>query len=120
MLEALGVPTNRIMSQVFFFSSALAGVAGALSAPTLSVNLGLGTNTILNAFNVVILGGLGNYAGALLGSLLVGELNSIAVVFFPNFSSLVVYFLVLIVLIFRPYGLLGRNEGRIEDIGEGQ
>jgi branched-chain amino acid transport system permease protein len=119
MLESVGVNTNRLFSQVFIFSSFLGGIAGALAAPMVSVDLAMGTEILLNAFVVVIVGGLGSVAGGLIGALIVGELQSFGVLILPEISSVIIYVVMLLVLIFRPWGLMGKAEGRVEDEGVG-
>ena len=95
------------------------GLAGALSAAFVAVDLTMGTEVLLNSFVVVILGGLGSVAGGLLGAVIVGELKSFGVMILPQISSVLIYLVMFIVLIVRPWGLLGKTEGRVEDEGVG-
>jgi len=110
MLGALGVDVSTLYTQVFAFGSWLAGLAGALAAPTIAVALGMDGDVLINAFVVVVIGGLGSFAGSLISSLLVGELQSFGILIFPAISIVLLFALMAVVLIVRPWGLLGRPE----------
>jgi branched-chain amino acid transport system permease protein len=110
MLGALGVDVSKLYTQVFVFGSWLAGLGGALAAPTIAVALGMDADVLINAFVVVVIGGLGSFAGSLISALLVGELQSFGILIFPSVSIVLLFALMAVVLIVRPWGLLGKPE----------
>ena len=110
MLGALGVDVSRLYTQVFAFGSWLAGLAGALSAPTIAVAIGMDGDVLTTAFVVVVIGGLGSFAGSFVSALLVGELQSFGILIFPAISIVLLFALMAVVLIIRPWGLFGSAE----------
>ncbi len=110
MLGALGVDVATLYTQVFVFGSWLAGVGGALSAPTVAVALGMDGDVLTTAFVVVVIGGLGSFAGSFISALLVGELQSFSILIFPAASIVLLFAIMAVVLIVRPWGLLGHPE----------
>jgi branched-chain amino acid transport system permease protein len=110
MLGALGVDVATLYTQVFVFGSWLAGVGGALSAPTVAVALGMDGDVLTTAFVVVVIGGLGSFAGTFISALLVGELQSFGILIFPAVSIVLLFAIMAVVLIVRPWGLLGHPE----------
>ncbi len=110
MLGALGVDVSKLYTEVFVFGSWLAGLAGALAAPTVAVALGMDGDVLINAFVVVVIGGLGSFAGSLISALLVGQLQSFGILIFPAVSIVLLFAIMAVVLIVRPWGLLGRPE----------
>jgi len=110
MLGALGVNVAVLYTQVFVFGSWLAGLGGALAAPTVAVALGMDGDVLTTAFVVVVIGGLGSFAGSFISALLVGQLQSFGILIFPTVSIVLLFALMAIVLIVRPWGLLGRPE----------
>jgi branched-chain amino acid transport system permease protein len=110
MLGALGVNVAALYTQVFVFGSGLAGLAGALSAPTVAVALGMDADVLTTAFVVVVIGGLGSFAGSFISALLVGLLQSFGILVFPAVSIVLLFAIMAVVLIVRPWGLLGRPE----------
>ena len=110
MLGALGVDVATLYTQVFVFGSWLAGLAGALSAPTVAVALGMDGDVLTTAFVVVVIGGLGSFAGSFISALLVGELQSFSILIFPAASIVLLFAIMAVVLIVRPWGLLGHPE----------
>jgi branched-chain amino acid transport system permease protein len=110
MLDALGVNVSRLYTQVFVFGSWLAGFGGALAAPTVAVALGMDADVLTTAFVVVVIGGLGSFAGSFISALLVGELQSFGILVFPAVSIVLTFAIMAVVLIVRPWGLLGRPE----------
>lgn len=120
MTEALGTDVYQILTFVFGISALLAGLAGAAIAPVTSISTGMGANALLDSFLVVVIGGLGSILGSFFGALLVGQLQSFGVLVLPEMSSALIYVVMFVVLVFRPWGLLGSAEGRTEDIGVGQ
>jgi branched-chain amino acid transport system permease protein len=110
MLGALGVNVAALYTQVFVFGSWLAGLGGALAAPTIAVALGMDGDVLTTAFVVVVIGGLGSFAGSFISALLVGLLQSFGILIFPAISIVLLFALMAVVLIVRPWGLLGRPE----------
>jgi branched-subunit amino acid ABC-type transport system permease component len=110
MLAALGVNTNRLFTAVFVLGAALAGLGGALAAPVVAVGPGLHVQVLIDAFVVVVIGGLGSVLGALVASLLVGLVNAFGVLAFPGLAVVLTFACMAIVLIVRPRGLLGTAE----------
>jgi branched-chain amino acid transport system permease protein len=108
MLRALGVDVQRIFTIVFASGAALAGLAGGLAAPIVSIGPGLHAQVLTDAFVIVAIGGMGSFPGALAGALLVGQANAFGTLAFPQLAIAVPFVLMVIVLILRPQGLLGR------------
>jgi branched-chain amino acid transport system permease protein len=105
-----GIQVSRISALSFGIGCALAGAAGVLMAPIFCVSPFLGGEVILKAFLVVILGGMGNIPGAMLGGLVLGFIESFGSLFFtvPTVSA-ITFVLIIIILIVRPQGLLGHG-----------
>ncbi len=108
MVAALGVDQARLFTGVFVLGSALAGLAGAVQVPREAVNLGMDLTMIVEAFAVVVIGGMGSIGGAFLAALLIGMLQSFGVLIFPKLTLVLVFLVMAIVLMLRPQGLLGR------------
>jgi branched-chain amino acid transport system permease protein len=107
MAEALGVDVRRVYSVVFTVGAVLGTVAGALVVPTAAASLEMAIEFVIEAFAVVVIGGLGSMRGALAGALAVGLIRALAVVFYPEVEVLAIYLIVIAVLLFRPAGLFG-------------
>jgi branched-chain amino acid transport system permease protein len=110
MLSALGVNTRVLFTAVFMLGAALAGLGGALAAPVVAVGPGLHVQVIIDAFVVVVIGGLGSVLGAFVASLLVGLVNAFGILAFPDLAVVLDFACMAIVLILRPQGLLGAVE----------
>jgi branched-chain amino acid transport system permease protein len=108
MVSALGINVGPVFALVFGLGAALAALAGILAAPILSVSPGMGDKIIIIAFVVVVIGGIGSIKGAFVGALLVGLFDSFGKVLFPTVSSLVIYALMALILVWRPNGLFGK------------
>lgn len=107
MARALGLHARRIQLLVFALGAALAGLAGGLISPLLSIDPGLAPSFVVQSFAIVIVGGLGSIEGALIAALLIGLLDSFAINFFPGFAGFSLYLSVALVLLLRPRGILG-------------
>ena len=107
-LGALGVNVNALYTWVFVMASFLGGLGGALISPMRATTPGMDTEVIVEAFVVVVIGGLGSFWGTFLGALIYGQVLSFGILFFPRFSIFAVFALMAGVLIVRPWGLLGR------------
>lgn len=106
MVGAVGINVSWVFAVVFVIGCLLAGLGGVLVAPTVSVTLGMDHNLIIEAFLIVIMGGLGNIWGALLGALIFGITQSLGILVWPQFGIVFPYIAVVVVLLFRPTGLL--------------
>ncbi|HEU5284198.1 MAG TPA: ABC transporter permease [Burkholderiales bacterium] len=112
MVGALGVNQRWLFTSVVFLGSALAGLGGALQIPKEAVNLQMDVHVIAEAFVVVVIGGMGSVAGAFLASLLVGLLSAFGILIFPQLTLVLTFLVMAVVLVIRPYGLLGKPEAR--------
>src|SRR5215470_17333691 len=108
MAEALGVNVGRIYSAVFTLGAVLGTTAGALVVPTAAASLDMAVEFVIEAFAVVVIGGLGSMRGALAGALIVGLVRAFSLVIYPEFEVLAIYLIVIMVLLARPAGLFGR------------
>jgi branched-chain amino acid transport system permease protein len=109
MSEALCVDVSKVYMAVFTLGVALGTVGGALVVPAGAASIDMGVELIVDAFAVVIIGGLGSMPGALIGALIVGFVRSAAIWLYPEFELLAIYVIVIMVLIVRPQGLLART-----------
>jgi branched-chain amino acid transport system permease protein len=122
MTGALGININLLYTLVFGLGAALAGLAGLMQAPILTVQIGMGENILILAFVVIIIGGIGSIRGAFIAAVLVGLIDTIGRAFLPDLlrlvlssrgastvapamSSMMIYLLMTIVLVLRPEGL---------------
>jgi branched-chain amino acid transport system permease protein len=122
MVGALGVNINLLYTLVFGLGAALAGFAGLMQAPILTVQIGMGENILILAFVVIIIGGIGSIRGAFVAAMIVGLIDTIGRAFLPDLvrsmigvstgaslgaslSSMITYMLMALVLVFRPEGL---------------
>jgi len=108
MATGLGLSVGKLSTLVFVLGAALAGFAGALVVPTTPALLGIGMEPLILAFIVVVVGGLGSLKGALVGALIVGEIRSIGIAFFPEIELALLFLIAAIILVVRPKGLFGR------------
>ncbi|PYM70133.1 MAG: branched-chain amino acid ABC transporter permease [Candidatus Rokuibacteriota bacterium] len=106
-LGALGVNVKALYTGVFMLASFLGGLGGALISPMRAIVPGM-AEVIVEAFVVVVIGGLGSFWGTFLGALIYGQVLSFGILFFPRFSIFSIFALMAAVLIIRPWGLLGR------------
>ena len=108
MCEALCIDVSKVYMMVFTLGVALGTTGGALVVPATAASLDMGVELIVDAFAVVVIGGLGSMPGALVGALIVGFVRAAAIWIYPEFEVLAIYVLVIAVLILRPRGLLGK------------
>jgi len=106
--RALGINVRRVFSLVFTLGALLAGFAGVIGGPILSVYPGLDQEMLPLALVVVILGGTGSLPGSLVGSFVVGFLYNFGQALFPELAYVVLFLPMLLVLVVRPQGLFGR------------
>jgi len=107
MAAMLGVDVPRLYTGVFFLGSVLAGLGGALSAPLQSTSPALGDQVIIDAFIVVVIGGLGSMSGAFVGAMLIGMMQSLGPQFISAGSIAIPFLAMVVVLLLRPEGLFG-------------
>ncbi len=112
MAGALGINERRLFTTVFALGAGLAGLAGALQIPRETVNLQMDLTILVEAFVVVVVGGLGSIAGAFWASLVIGVLHAFGIWLLPQSTLVLVFVVMAAVLIVRPYGLLGSTGGR--------
>lgn len=110
LLAATGVNVKRLSTMLFALGAVLAGIAGAVVAPLQAVTTGMDASILVAAFIVSILGGLGSVAGAAIGAVIIGVFQAFGVQWWPQWSSTFVYIAMILVLAFRPSGILGQAE----------
>jgi len=108
MAEALGVDMARVFIRVFTLGMALGTVGGALVIPATAAVNEMGIDLIVEAFAVVVIGGLGSMRGAVAGALIVGIMRAVAVTVYPEVEMLAIYVVVIAVLVLRPAGLFAK------------
>ena len=108
MAEALGVNVRGVYAVVFTIGTMLGTIGGALVIPTAATSLDMAVEFIVEAFAVVVIGGLGSMRGALAGALIVGLIRAFSIVIYPEAELLATYLIVIGVLLLRPAGLFGK------------
>ena len=108
MSQAMGVNVRWIYASVFTLGTMLGTVGGALVVPTAAASLDMPVELVVEAFAVVVIGGLGSMRGALAGALIVGLMRAAAISFYAELEILAIYLVVIVVLIARPAGLFGK------------
>ncbi|HEY2870385.1 MAG TPA: branched-chain amino acid ABC transporter permease [Reyranella sp.] len=108
MLGALGANVGALYTGMFMASSFLAGLSGALVTPIQSIVPGMDVEVIVEAFIVVVIGGLGSFWGTFWGSIIYGQVLSFGILILPSFSLFSVFALMAVILIVRPWGLFGK------------
>jgi branched-chain amino acid transport system permease protein len=111
LTRALGIDVGRWVTPVFGAGIALAGLAGVLAAPMRAVNPLMGSDLIIAVFAVVVIGGLGSIFGSVVSGFAVGVLTALTDFYVPSMSQTLVFILMVVVLLWRPAGLFGREEG---------
>ncbi|HVX71479.1 MAG: branched-chain amino acid ABC transporter permease [Devosia sp.] len=107
MVGSLGINVYRVFMLVFGIGAAAAGFAGIVNAPVVSLAPDVGEPILVQTFVVVVIGGVGSFPGAVLGGLIAGEIISITSMFNPGYAYVMLFVAMTLVLVFRPYGLLG-------------
>jgi len=107
MVDALGIDVYKVFMLVFGIGSMAAGFAGIVNAPVVSIAPDVGESILVQTFVVVVIGGVGSFPGAVLGGLIAGEIISITSMFNPGYSYVMLFVAMTLVLVLRPYGLLG-------------
>jgi branched-chain amino acid transport system permease protein len=107
MVDSLGIDVYKVFMLVFGIGAMAAGFAGIVNAPVVSIAPDVGEAILVQTFVVVVIGGVGSFTGAVLGGLIAGEIISITSMFNPGYSYVMLFAAMTLVLVFRPYGLLG-------------
>ena len=108
MSQALGVNVRWVYASVFTLGTVLGTVGGALVVPTAAASLDMPVELVVEAFAVVVIGGLGSMRGALVGALIVGLMRALAIRYYAELEMLAIYLVVIAILIARPAGLFGK------------
>jgi len=109
MVGALGINVPVLFMATFGFGAALSGFAGVIAGPLMTTFPGMADAILVDAFVVIVIGGMGSLGGAVLASLMIGQLQAFGVLLFPKFSLVLIYLLMAAVLVVRPSGLFGRQ-----------
>ena len=109
MVSALGTDVNLVRSAVFGIGCGLAGIGGVLAAPLVTASVGMAATMIIDAFVIVIIGGMGSFLGSLIAALLVAFTQVFGEYYLPDLALAFMYLLMLLVLVVRPGGLLGKE-----------
>jgi branched-chain amino acid transport system permease protein len=109
MVHALGTDVRLVRSAVFGIGCGLAGIGGVLAAPLVTASLGMAPNAVIDTFVIVIIGGMGSFLGSAIAAVLVGFVQVFGTYYFPDFALALMYLLMLLVLVVRPGGLLGKE-----------
>jgi branched-chain amino acid transport system permease protein len=109
MATALGINLKVVFTGVFALGAFIAGLCGLIGAPLLGVNLSLGWDTLTLSMIVVIVGGAGSVQGALVGGLIIGLVDAFGKAFVPGLAYFTMYLLLIVILVFKPSGLMGRE-----------
>jgi branched-chain amino acid transport system permease protein len=107
MVDALGIDVYKVFMLVFGIGAMAAGFAGIINAPVVSITPDVGESYLVQTFVVVVIGGVGSFPGAVLGGLIAGEIISITSMINPGYSYVMLFVAMTLVLVLRPYGLLG-------------
>ena len=108
MANALGVNVPIVFTGIFMLGCWLAGVGGVLIAPLEAIWPGMGMEVVILSFIIVVIGGGGTIGGCLLAAFIVGVVQSLGILFLPRFAMVFIYVIMIIILLFRPQGLMGR------------
>jgi branched-chain amino acid transport system permease protein len=108
MMSVFGVDVSRIYTLVFMLGCALAGLGGAVVAPISTAGPGIDITALIKSFIVVVVGGFGSIGGALLASIIIGLVNAFGILYIPKLAMGFAYFIMVVTLIVRPWGLLGK------------
>ena len=107
MVDALGIDVHKVFMLVFGIGALAAGFAGIVNAPVVSIAPDVGEAILVQTFTVIVIGGVGSFPGAVLGGLIAGEIISLTSMFNPGYSQVMLFVAMTLVLVLRPYGLLG-------------
>ena len=109
LVKAFGINVPLMVTLTYAFGVGLAGLAGVMAAPIYQVSPLMGSNIIIVVFAVVVIGGMGSIAGAIVTGLGLGVVEGLTKVFYPQASSVSIFVIMIIVLLIKPAGLFGRS-----------
>lgn len=109
LMQAFGINVPLMVTLTFGFGVALAGFAGVMAAPVYSVSPEMGSNILIVVFAIVVIGGMGSIGGAILTGLAMGVVEGLTKYFYPEASTTVIFFVMVIVLLIKPAGLFGKE-----------
>jgi branched-chain amino acid transport system permease protein len=104
-----GVNTDRVSVIVVALGAALAGISGTVSAPLLALSPSMGSYILIESFIVVVVGGLGSFAGAFIAAIVIGQVHNLGLVYVPWAATMIPFLLMVAVLIWRPTGIAGSH-----------
>jgi branched-chain amino acid transport system permease protein len=107
MVDSLGIDVHKVFMLVFGIGAMAAGFAGIVNAPVVSIAPDVGEAILVQTFVVVVIGGVGSFPGAIVGGFIAGEIISITSMFNPGYAYVMLFVAMTLVLVLRPYGLLG-------------
>jgi branched-chain amino acid transport system permease protein len=110
MVHALGINVRWIRAGVFALGCALAALGGVMAVPLVTAYLGLGVGVVVDAFVIVIIGGMGSFVGSVVGSLILGMVQTFGNYYLPDLALAAIYLAMIAVLVLRPQGLFGQRE----------
>ena len=108
IVQILGIDVSKVWLAVFGVGTAIAGLAGILSAPMQGISPEMGGSVLTVAFVVTVVGGMGSLPGAIAAGILVGVVESLAALFYPEAAKVSMFVIMALVLLIRPQGLFGR------------
>ena len=109
LLQAFGINVPLMVTLTFGFGVALAGLAGVLAAPVYSVSPDMGSSILIVVFAIVVIGGMGSIGGAIATGLGMGVVEGLTKYFYPEASTTVIFVVMMLVLMFKPAGLFGKE-----------
>jgi branched-chain amino acid transport system permease protein len=109
LVQAFGINVPLMITATYGFGVALAGIAGVLAAPVYSVNPLMGSNLIIVVFAVVVIGGMGSIMGSVVTGFMLGLLEGLTKVFYPEAAATVIFMVMVVVLLIKPAGLFGKG-----------
>lgn len=109
LMQGFGINVPLLVSLTYGFGVALAAFAGVLAAPIYSVTPVMGSHILITVFAVVVIGGMGSIGGAIITGILMGVIEGLTKTFYPPASSAVIFLVMVVVLMFRPAGLFGKE-----------
>jgi branched-chain amino acid transport system permease protein len=105
----LGLNVRMLFTAIFVLGSAIAGMSSMIGGTLTGINMATGWDVLLNSIIVVVVGGTGSIQGALLGGVIIGLVNAFGTAYFPDFASFIIYLVLIVILLLKPSGLLGRK-----------
>ena len=111
IVESFGINVPRMITLTYAFGVGLAGLSGVLAAPIYQVSPSMGSSLMIVIFAVVVIGGMGSIMGAILTGYLLGVVEGLTKVFYPEAANLVIFVIMILALILRPQGLFSKKEG---------